>query len=88
MSAGDDNITTITARGQTSVPASLRRAAGLKAGRRLRWEQSSEFEFRVTVAPAEDVPGPLAVLGYGLKFRDARLVSSDDILRKLREGED
>ena len=84
----DERITTVTARGQVSVPASLRRSAGLKPGRRLRWEQTSEFEFRVTVAPAEDAPGPLGVLGYALKFRGGRPVSSDEILRELREGED
>jgi bifunctional DNA-binding transcriptional regulator/antitoxin component of YhaV-PrlF toxin-antitoxin module len=82
-----DNITTVTERGQTSVPASLRRLADLKPGQRLRWEQVSRFEFRVTIAPGEEVPGPLGVLGYALKFRDGREASSDQILAELREGE-
>lgn len=82
-----DRLTTLTERGQTSVPASLRKAAKLKSGQKLLWEQISDTEFRVRIAAGEDAPGPLAMLGYAKKFRPADKRSTNEIMASLREGD-
>ena len=40
---------TLTERGQISIPASLRKSMNLKPGQKLRFTEISESEFRVTV---------------------------------------
>ena len=44
---------TLTERGQISVPAALRKKMRLKPGQRLRWESISEREARVVVESAK-----------------------------------
>jgi len=84
----NDTSTTLTERGQTSVPSSLRRAARLKPGQHLRWQLISDTEFRVTVEPDQAVAGPMAALGYALRFQPGDRRSTDQIMRELREGEE
>ncbi|MCK5802140.1 MAG: sporulation regulator [Lentisphaeria bacterium] len=79
--------TVLTARGQTSVPARLRRNARLSPGQCLHWQAVSETEFRVTVETPADAPGPLAVLGWARRGRSGPVRTSDDIMRELREGD-
>ena len=79
-------MSTLTERGQVSVPASIRKGMRLRPGQRLRWERISDIECRVlvdTVAPA----GPLAVLGYGPKLRGDRGRRTADWMKELRAGE-
>ena len=83
----DDMITVLTVRGQTSVPAKCRRAAHLKAGPKLRWEQVSETVFRVVVDTAADAPGPLSVLGWARRFYPGAPPRTDALMRELREGD-
>ncbi len=83
----DDMITTLTVRGQTSVPAKFRKAAHLEPGQKLRWEQVSATVFRVVVETADDAPGPLGVLGWARRFHTGPLPRTDDIMRELRDGE-
>jgi len=83
----DDTITIITARGQVSVPARFRRAANLKPGQKLRWEQVSDTEFRVAVETAADAPGPLSVLGWARRFHAGKMPRTDAVMRELREGD-
>lgn len=77
---------TLTERGQVSVPASLRKAMKLRPGQRFRWERISDREFRVVVE-ADSPAGPLAVLGYAKKIRKGPLRRTSDWMRELREGE-
>lgn len=77
---------TLTDRGQVSVPVELRKALGLKAGQKLAWAQVSDHEMRVWVQN-DAPPGPMAVLGYARKIRDAKPRRTDDWMRELREGE-
>jgi len=77
---------TLTERGQVSVPASIRKRMKLKPGQKLRWERISEKECRVlieTVAPA----GPLAALGYGPNLRGGLGRRTADWMEELRAGE-
>ena len=80
------NDSLITERGQVSVPASLRKAMGLRPGQRLHWEQVSDREIRVSLQQ-ESPPGPLSVLGYARRVLNTPSRRTDDWMRELREGE-
>jgi len=91
MMISHDNFTrmkasTLTERGQVSVPSELRKNMKLRPGARFRWEQISGNEFRVTVAPRKPA-GALAMLGYartlGLPPR-----TTAEWMKELREGEE
>jgi arylsulfatase A-like enzyme len=83
----DDMTTTLTERGQTSVPAKLRKQAHLRGGRTLRWYAVSDREFRVVVETNENAPGPLAALGWALRHNPQGVPTSDEAIAELREGE-
>ena len=78
--------TVITDRGQTSIPATLRRELGLTQGQRLRWEKVSHRELRVSVMNEATPPGASSVLGYARRFRPARR-RTREWMAELREGE-
>ena len=84
----DDMTTVLTVRGQTSVPATLRRLAHLKPGQRLRWRQMSNTEFAVRIDAGTDAPGPLAALGYAQRYAHGTPKTTDDVMHELREGEE
>ena len=80
------NESTLTERGQISVPASLRKAMNLMPGQKLKFEPVSDHEFRVFTQ--NDVPaGPMAVLGYARKLRPGAARRTSDWMQELREGE-
>ncbi len=64
------DVTLVTKRGQTSIPAHLRKELHLERGGRLVWERVSTEEIRVRVL--RDAPAPLAMLGFAKRFRRAR----------------
>jgi AbrB family looped-hinge helix DNA binding protein len=77
---------TLTERGQISVPAELRKAMNLRPGQRLKFVPLSDNEFRVLTlnyAP----PGPMAMLGYARKLRAGRTRRTSELMREIREGE-
>lgn len=76
---------TLTERGQISVPASLRKAMKLRSGQSFKWVRISDREFRVVVEAGRP-PGPLAVLGYARKRRAAPRRTSA-WMQELRAGE-
>ncbi len=80
-------VTVITERGQTSVPAKIRKQLNLKPGQKLRWERIADNECRVFRDQSEDSPGPLAMLGYARKFNPKDTRTTDEWVRELREGE-
>lgn len=80
-------ISTLTERGQISVPAALRRKMRLEPGQRLRWEAISEREARVIVESTEPA-GPLAALGYARKNIGGRKPRrTAEWMKELRAGE-
>ncbi len=81
------NLSTLTERGQLSMPASLRRKARLKAGQKLIWRWISDREFKVTVQPLTTAPGPMAALGFARKFSKSKGLSSDAALKEIRAGD-
>lgn len=79
-------ISTLTERGQVSLPAALRKAMGLRPGQKLRWRRVSAIEIALRVE-ADRPPGPMAVLGRGPTLRGAAPRRTKDWMRELREGE-
>lgn len=79
--------TTITERGQTAIPARVRRESGAGPGTELIWEIVAPDEWRVTVvrqAPAR--ADPRAMRGFARRFRATRRTA--DWMRELRAAED
>lgn len=80
------DITTVTERGQISIPARLRDELALTRGQKLRWEKVNDHELRVVVVE-DQPPGARAMLGFARRIhRQPR--STADWMRELREGED
>ena len=76
-------VTTLTERGQVSIPAKIRRRLGMKPGARVCWQEVSDHECRLLVR--EEGPGAEAMRGYAADFRETR--STKEWMSKLREGE-
>lgn len=80
------NESTLTERGQISVPAALRKTMNLRPGQRLKFAPVSAREFRV-ITVDEAPPGPMAMLGYARKLRAGPSRRTSEWMRELREGE-
>jgi hypothetical protein len=78
-------VTTLTERGQASLPASLRKELGLKPGHRLRWQKLSACEVRLIVEVGKEIAGPKAMLGFAKTFRSPRRTA--EWMKDLRAGE-
>lgn len=79
-------VSTLTERGQVSVPASIRKQLRLKPGQVLHWEKISDRECRVRVE-AGAPEGPMAMLGFGPKFRGDGGRRTAAWMEELRAGE-
>jgi AbrB family looped-hinge helix DNA binding protein len=77
---------TLTDRGQISIPAALRKKMRLKPGQRLRWEGISEREARVVVESGKPA-GPLVALGYARKLSERKPRRTAGWMKELRAGE-
>lgn len=77
---------TLTERGQISIPASLRKSMKLRPGQSFHWQRISDREMRgsVETAPAS---GPLAALGYAKKLRAGPARHTASWMAELRAGE-
>ena len=82
-------ITTITERGQTSIPAAIRKAANLTPGQTLRWELCSDRELRVIITNMSvATPNAVAMIGYARRLDPTLPSSTDEWIKELRAGED
>jgi AbrB family looped-hinge helix DNA binding protein len=79
------NTTTVTERGQISVPAEIRKRLKLVPGTRLRWVALGTEECKIVIDREEAGPGAKSMLGYAREFRKSRLTSQ--WMKELREGE-
>ncbi len=80
--------TTITERGQVSIPAELRREMHLTPGQTLIWQKLSPTECRVIVPPKRKVkPDPVGALGFAQEH-GLETMPTDDWMKLLREGEE
>jgi bifunctional DNA-binding transcriptional regulator/antitoxin component of YhaV-PrlF toxin-antitoxin module len=80
-----DDLTIVTERGQTSIPAALRRALKLRRGTQLSWERISDTEMRVRLVQPKRKPDPMAMIGFGAKFGFTE--STDEYMKRMREGD-
>ena len=79
-------ITVVTERGQTSIPARLRKELALAKGQRLLWERTGDRELRIVILEHDRPRGARAMLGFARQFRpEAR--STEDWMADLRAGE-
>lgn len=78
--------TTVGERGQTAIPARIRREAGLGPGTELTWEMTADDELKVTIRrKSTATPDPHAMRGFARRFRATRRTA--DWMRELRAGE-
>ena len=77
---------TLTERGQVSVPAALRKSMKLQPGQRFHWQRISDREMRVSVETPRG-QGPLSVLGYAQKLHNRPARHTASWMRELRVGE-
>ena len=77
---------TLTERGQISIPSSLRKSMKLRPGQSFRWQRISDREIRVSVE-ATPVAGPLGALGYAKKLRAGPARRTASWMNELRAGE-
>ena len=80
-----NQLSTLTERGQVSIPAALRRQLQLKPGQHLRWEVVSGTEVRMVVEATQ--PDPLLALGFGPKTRKTARRRTADWMQELRAAE-
>lgn len=76
---------TVTERGQVSIPAAIRKSMALDAGQKVVWEKVSDQEVRIHVL--KDEPDPMSMLGYGPKVRCEPARTTREWMRELRDGE-
>ena len=88
MKTNKEDITTVTGRGQTSIPAHLRQEMSLTRGRQLHWERVGDRELRLVVLEeqAEPAPGASAMRGFARTFRTSTK-STAEWMSELRDGE-
>ena len=79
-------VTTLTTRGQTSIPSRIRTDMHLTPGTKLRWQEVSEHECHVVVKNSHYGPGAKAMLGYAAEFRKPR--PTQEWLKELRDGDE
>mgnify|MGYP002641472983 CR=1 FL=1 len=75
--------TTVTERGQISIPAKVRRDLGLEPGMRLTWQEVSPTECRVVLN--QEHTGAVAMLGYARQFRPVKRTA--EWMNELRAGD-
>ena len=80
--------TTITERGQVSIPAELRRDMNLKPGQTILWEKVSAKECRLIIEPHTVIkPDPVRALNFAMEHGLPQR-RSGEVLAELREGEE
>ena len=82
-------LTTLTERGQVSMPASLRRQLRLKSGQPLIWEKVSDDECRVRIVRRRKAGAAKSMRGFMKRFQaGSNLPKTTAVWMKiLREGE-
>jgi len=81
-------LTTLTKRGQVSMPASLRKQLHLKPGQPLMWEKVSDDECRVRIVRRGEAGAAMSMRGFMKRFHAAGLPKKTaGWMKLLREGE-
>ena len=80
------NVTTLTERGQISIPADFRAELDLRPGQKLLWTSSGDRTLRLSVCEPPKRKRFMDALGYAKTFR--KTMSTADWMKLLREGEE
>ena len=82
-------LTTLTERGQVSMPASLRKQLRLKPGQPLMWERVSDDECRVRIVRKRETKSAQSMRGFMKGFQTGRALPKNTAgwMKLLREGE-
>ena len=83
----DGSLTTLTERGQVSMPAALRRQLHLRPGQPLMWERVSDQECRVIIVPQGEREGAKSMRGFMKRFQKGQPKTTADWMHLLRVGE-
>jgi len=86
MARSTKNITTVTERGQISVPANLRKLFRLKTGTPLLWEATSNNTMVLTIVENKKPAGAKAMLGFAKRIGSPSKTTAQ-WMKELREGE-
>jgi len=81
------NLSTLTERGQVSVPAALRRQLGITPGQSLIWSAISEDEFRVRVVRRPRKKQSPSMRGFIKTLQKKGPATTAEWMELLREGE-
>ena len=82
-------LTTLTERGQVSIPAALRKELHLRRGQALLWEKVSDDECRITIVRKEKKAGGADyVRGFMKRLHKDMPSTTKGWMGLLREGED
>lgn len=81
--------TTLTERGQVSIPASIRREMALEPGQTLLWRRVSADEVRVEIVRRKKQRSASSVIGCAKKLHAQRgwPTRTDEWMKTLRAGE-
>jgi AbrB family looped-hinge helix DNA binding protein len=80
------HVTTVTARGQISIPADFRAELGLRPGLKLLWTAPGDRTLRLSVREPPKRKSFVESLGYAKTFRET--MSTTEWMKLLREGEE
>lgn len=85
--ARPSKISTLTERGQVSIPSHLRSELSLRPGQKLRWKRVDDHVLQVEVLRETEPMDARAMIGFARTFRDD-LLPTAEWMKILREGED
>jgi len=82
-----NGLTTLTERGQVSMPAALRKKLGLRPGQPLMWKMISDTECRVVVVRKPAERRGHSVRGCMKRFQHGMPATTAGWMELLREGD-
>ena len=80
------HVTTLTERGQVSIPADFRAEMGLKPGDKLLWSANGDKTLLITFCEPPKRKSFKSAIGYAKTFRET--MSTAEWMKILREGEE
>jgi AbrB family looped-hinge helix DNA binding protein len=80
------HVTTLTERGQVSIPADFRAEMGLKPGDKLLWSANGDRALLITFCATPKRKTFKSAIGYAKSFRET--MSTAEWMKILREGEE
>lgn len=83
----ENGLTTLTERGQVSMPAALRKKLGLRPGQPLQWKMISDTECRVLIVRKPVDRRGDSMRGFMKRFQNGMPATTSEWMEVLREGD-